>query len=105
GGQNGVFNVATGIGHLQAVGDAGDGSEVTLILRPENILVGAAGDVGLGQAQIREAVFQGDHYRVLASSESGGQDFVLRLPPDARVEQGMELSLSCQSNRLVAVAR
>jgi len=105
GGQNGVFNVATGIGHLQAVGDAGDGAEVTLILRPENILVGAAGDVGLGQARIREAVFQGAHYRVLASNEGGSQDFVLRLPPDARVEQGMQIGLSCQSSRLVAVAR
>ncbi|HVJ40929.1 MAG TPA: ABC transporter ATP-binding protein [Dongiaceae bacterium] len=105
GSQNGIFNVTTAIGHLHAVGDAGDGSEVTLILRPENILVGAAGHVALGTARIREAVFQGAHYRVLASSEAAGQEFVLRLPPDARVEQGMALSLSCQANRLVAVAR
>ncbi|HVJ33892.1 MAG TPA: ABC transporter ATP-binding protein [Terriglobia bacterium] len=119
GGQGGVFNVSTAIGHLRAVGDVGDAAEVTLILRPENILagpVGAAssaaqagdsrlGEVRLGVARIREAVFQGAHYRVLASSEDGEQDFVLRLPPDAQVEQGMLLPLSCQVSRLVAVSR
>jgi spermidine/putrescine transport system ATP-binding protein len=103
--QDGIFSVTTAIGQLSAVGDVGDGAEVTLILRPENIVAGATGDVALGAARIREAVFQGAHYRVLARAEDGEQDFVLRLPPDATVEQGMRLSLSCQANRLVAVDR
>lgn len=101
--QNGTINVATASGNLTAVGNVGDGAEVTLILRPENILAGPAGDVDLGQARIREAVFQGAHYRVLARSEASEQDFVLRLPPDQTVEQGMLLTLSCRSDRLVAV--
>ncbi len=101
----GTINVATATGYLNATGDVGDGAEVTLILRPENILTGSTGDVALGQARIREAVFQGAHYRVLARSEGSAQDFVLRLPPDASVEQGMPLTLSCQSSRLVAVDR
>ncbi len=37
---------------------------------------------------IREATFQGAHYRVLAKAERGEQDFVLRLPPDHAVEPG-----------------
>jgi spermidine/putrescine transport system ATP-binding protein len=102
---DGIFSVATAIGQLNAVGDVGDGAEVTLILRPENILAGATGEVALGAARIREAVFQGAHYRVLARADNGDQDFVLRLPPDAKVEQGMLLTLSCQANRLVAVDR
>jgi spermidine/putrescine transport system ATP-binding protein len=103
--QNGTINVATASGNLTAVGNVGDGAEVTLILRPENILAGPTGDVDLGQARIREAVFQGAHYRVLARSEASEQDFVLRLPPDQTVEQGMLLTLSCRSDRLVAVDR
>jgi hypothetical protein len=80
------------------------GTEVVLILRPENVRTdGAATD--LGTARIREATFQGAHYRVLATSERGEQDFVLRLPPDHAVEQGAVLRLSCQTESLVVLGR
>jgi hypothetical protein len=75
-----------------------------LIVRPENIRTDGAA-IDLGTARIREATFQGAHYRVLAKAERGDQDFVLRLPPDQVVEQGRALRLSCRAENLVVLAR
>src|SRR6185369_15089851 len=80
------------------------GSEVVLIVRPENIRTDGAA-IDLGTARIREATFQGAHYRVLAKAERGDQDFVLRLPPDSAVERGAMLRLSCRTDSLVVLAR
>jgi spermidine/putrescine transport system ATP-binding protein len=111
----GMVEVATAIGNVLAEGDQPVGATVVLIVRPENIrerntlagniLAGSGGDADLGPARIREATFQGAHYRVLARSERAEQDFVLRLPPDHEVEHGMPLSLCCHSDRLVAVTQ
>ena len=103
--QNGVMELTTAVGAIRLPGSTPAGADVTLILRPENILAGAAGEIGLGTVRVREAVFQGAHYRVLARSEAGEQDFVLRLPPDHAVEQGMSLPLSCKIDRIAAVDR
>ena len=54
---------------------------------------------------MREAVFQGAHYRVLASRQAPAQDFVLRLPPQTAVEAGMALKLSCSAGDLVLLQR
>jgi len=80
------------------------GSEVVMIIRPENIRSDGS-EIELGAARIREATFQGAHYRVLAKSERGDQEFVLRLPPDHAVEPGMALRLSCRAESLVVLAR
>jgi spermidine/putrescine transport system ATP-binding protein len=103
--QGGMMELSTALGSLHLAGRLAAGTEVTLILRPENIQAGSAGEVNLGTARIREAVFQGAHYRVLARSDRGDQDFVLRLAPDYAVEQGMSLSLSCRADRVAAVDR
>ena len=81
------------------------GSQVTIILRPENIRAEAGGEIALGEARVREAVFQGAHYRVLASRQSPAQDFVLRLPPQAVIEPGMALKLSCAAGDLVLLQK
>jgi spermidine/putrescine transport system ATP-binding protein len=101
---SGANAVETAIGLVHAAMMQPVGTEVVLILRPENVRTdGAATD--LGTARIREATFQGAHYRVLATSERGEQDFVLRLPPDHAVEQGAVLRLSCQTESLVVLGR
>ena len=105
GSQGGTMQVSTALGTLQLAGSLSAGTEVTLILRPENIQAGRAGEIDLGAAHIREAVFQGAHYRVLARGDQGDQEFVLRLPPDHAVEQGMSLNLSCRADRVAAVSR
>ena len=103
--QNGWMTVATPIGDMYLRGQFAGGIGATLVLRPENIQAVGGGEVGLGQARIREAVFQGAHYRVLAKSEATDQEFVLRLPPDFQLEQGMSLHLSCKADRVAAVDR
>jgi spermidine/putrescine transport system ATP-binding protein len=97
--------VETPVGHLPVTGDLEAGTRVTLILRPENIRAEAGGEIALGEARVREAVFQGAHYRVLASRQSPAQDFVLRLPPQAVIEPGMALKLSCAAGDLVLLQK
>ncbi len=96
--------VETAIGLVHAATAQPVGAEVVLIVRPENIRTDSAA-IDLGSARIREATFQGAHYRVLAKAERGDQDFVLRLPPDAAVEPGAMLRLSCRAESLVVLAR
>ena len=101
---SGANAVETAIGLVHAAMIHPIGSEVVLIVRPENIRTDGA-EIALGAARIREATFQGAHYRVLAKAERGDQDFVLRLPPDAAVEPGAVLRLSCRAESLVALPR
>ncbi len=97
--------VETPVGRLPVTGDLDPGSQVTLILRPENIHAEGGGEIALGEAQVREAVFQGAHYRVLASRQSPAQDCVLRLPPQAVIAPGMALRLSFAAGDLVLLHR
>ena len=46
---------------LRVAGDLRTGADVTVIIRPENLKADAAGEVALGTARVREAVFQGAH--------------------------------------------
>jgi spermidine/putrescine transport system ATP-binding protein len=101
---SGTNAIETPIGLVHAPVTQPVGAEVVLIVRPENIRTDGAA-IDLGTARIREATFQGAHYRVLAKAERGDQDFVLRLPPDHAVEQGAVLRLSCRTENLVALAR
>jgi len=101
---SGTNMVETAIGLLHGAAEQLIGTEVVLIVRPENIRTEPS-DIDLGGARIREATFQGAHYRVLAKTERGDQDFVLRLPPNSVVEQGRLLRLSCRAENLVVLAR
>jgi len=101
---SGANAVETAIGLLHGAAEQPIGTEVMLIVRPENIRAEPS-DIDLGGARIREATFQGAHYRVLAKAERGDQDFVLRLPPNSVVEQGRLLRLSCRAENLVVLAR
>ena len=96
--------VETSLGAVQGPTHHPPGAEVVLVVRPENIRTDAS-EIDLGPARIREATFQGAHYRILAKSERGDQDFVLRLPPDHTVEQGRVLQLSCRPENLIILAR
>ncbi len=95
--------VDTPVGQIELRGELKRGTAVTIVLRPENLRAHGEGEVALGEARVREAVFQGAHYRVLATRQSPAQDFILRLPPQAKIEPGMALSLSCAASDLVLV--
>jgi spermidine/putrescine transport system ATP-binding protein len=101
---SGANAVETAIGLVHADMTDAIGAEVVLIVRPENIRTDGA-EIDLGTARIREATFQGAHYRVLAKGERGDQDFVLRLPPNHAVEEGTVLRLSCRAESLVVLKR
>jgi spermidine/putrescine transport system ATP-binding protein len=101
---SGTVDVQTAIGKLRGSSDLSPGAEVMLVIRPENIRTDG-GEIDLGAARIHEATFQGAHYRVLAQSAQADQTFVLRLPPDAPVEQGQLLHLSCRAAHVVVLKR
>jgi spermidine/putrescine transport system ATP-binding protein len=78
---------------------------VTVIIRPENIRADGTGDVSLGRARIREAIFQGPNVRVLATGDPSGQPFTLRLPSDRVPSQDEILDLTCRRTDLILVPR
>jgi spermidine/putrescine transport system ATP-binding protein len=63
-------------------------------IRPEHIKL-AEGEGNLGRARVTDVVFQGSFKRVTAQ----GKDtmFLVRLPADAVVKAGQEISLSCDA--------
>jgi spermidine/putrescine transport system ATP-binding protein len=101
---SGMVEVETRLGKLRGASGLAPGAEVMLVVRPENIRT-EGGEIDLGSARIHEATFQGAHYRVLARSAQADQEFVLRLPPDAAVEQGRLLKLSCRAAQVVVLKR
>jgi spermidine/putrescine transport system ATP-binding protein len=100
-----IIEIETAIGTVVAPGLLALDADVTVIVRPENLRADGSAQHRLGMVRVREATFQGAHYRVLAKSEVADQDFVLRLPPDRPVEQGMQLQLSYDLKHMVAVDR
>jgi spermidine/putrescine transport system ATP-binding protein len=104
GAASGTVEAETAIGRLRGSSGLMPGAEVMLVIRPENIRADG-GEIDLGNARIREATFQGAHYRVLARSEQVDQVYVLRLQPDSPVEQGRLLRLSCSSAHVVVLKR
>jgi spermidine/putrescine transport system ATP-binding protein len=104
GAESGWVTVDTAVGQLRASSGPMANVDVMLVIRPENIRTDKA-ELSLGSARIHEATFQGAHYRVLARSEQIDQEFVLRLPPDAPVEQGRLLQLSCRAGHVVVLKR
>jgi spermidine/putrescine transport system ATP-binding protein len=101
---SGWVTVQTGVGSLRASSGPMSNVDVVLVIRPENIRTDGA-ELSLGSARIHEATFQGAHYRVLARGEQADQEYVLRLPPDAPVEQGRLLHLSCRAAHVVVLKR
>jgi spermidine/putrescine transport system ATP-binding protein len=104
GAASGWVTVETGVGTLCASSGPMSDTDVMLVIRPEHIRTDKA-ELNLGHARIQEATFQGAHYRVLARGEQTDQEFVLRLPPDAAVEQGRLLHLSCKAASVVVLKR
>jgi spermidine/putrescine transport system ATP-binding protein len=78
------------------------GTQLALVLRPENISAAGGSEMTLGEVRVTEVVFQGAHLRVLARHDRG-QEFVLRLAPDTAVTPGQLLQLGCRRADLIPV--
>jgi spermidine/putrescine transport system ATP-binding protein len=101
---DGHADVATGYGQVRVAAEAAaDGEAVALVLRPEQIAVGAAGTglFRLGPARVTDATFLGGHWRALARAEATGELLLLHLPAVPTPKQGDRLDLAAAPDRLV----
>ncbi len=78
------------------------GQAVTLSIRPEHFLVGAAGagKIALGRARIADAAFSGAHYRCRVVAE-GGLELIIDLALSARPAAGDEIALAADPAHVV----
>jgi spermidine/putrescine transport system ATP-binding protein len=103
---NGTATVRTAFGNVATSGDAANGAEVTLAVRPENLLLGVDGGIGLGSATVTDVVFQGSFRRVLGVSTSEPTvNFVIRAPASSAVVPGEVIAVSCAPDALVLLTR
>ena len=86
----GRLRLRTPLADLEVEGDAPEGATVHLSVRPEHVRLEASPDaICLGEATIREMVFQGTHRRCHAVSAGGGEtDLLLRIPVEQAVHPG-----------------
>jgi spermidine/putrescine transport system ATP-binding protein len=100
----GGVQVDTPLGPLAAEGEAEQGAEVHLSIRPEHIGLGAAVDdaMSLGKATITDVIFQGDHWRCRARGGANGEiHLLLNVPADASVEVGRMVELHARKEHII----
>jgi spermidine/putrescine transport system ATP-binding protein len=84
------------------------GSAVTIAVRPEGLTLGeaGAGQIALGQLRVSEAVFQGQHKRVLGELGAPGGSgqavrAIVRVPAAASVARGDVLPLNANAAQVL----
>ncbi len=105
---SGVAWVKTRVGTLAVPTQAAIGESVTLSIRPEQLLIGGAGEgaLAIGRWRISEASFQGTHLRArVTMGTSGGDELLLRAPATAPLSVGSDVELSVRSADLVTLKR
>jgi spermidine/putrescine transport system ATP-binding protein len=95
---SGATWVKTALGTLTVQAHAAIGESVTLSIRPEQLLIGSAGDgaLPLGRGAVTETSFQGTHLRArVAMGGDGRQELLLRAPATAGLvpEDAVELAV------------
>uniref|UniRef100_UPI00177E75F4 ABC transporter ATP-binding protein n=1 Tax=Mesorhizobium mediterraneum TaxID=43617 RepID=UPI00177E75F4 len=104
--KDGTITVATQVGPLSLTGTLPAGTTVALAVRPEHVVLGAAGGaVGFGTAKVSDVVFQGSFKRVLAVSEKDPTlHFIARVPAAAAVQPGDIVAVSCEAGDIILLA-
>ena len=95
--------VATAYGPIRMPGEGSAGAEVLLAVRPEQLTLSATGEPGrlaLGEVAVREAMFLGTHWRIVAESLANGQRLILHLPPAGAPRAGERLPVSAAPQAL-----
>lgn len=102
-----MVRVHTAIGDLCCKGDAPFGSQVSIMVRPENIATQPGESLkSLGTVVVDEVVFQGAFKRVFAHHQTDpAQKITLRLPHEMAVHSGQTLEIACSANDLVLLTR
>lgn len=95
--------VKTAVGTLTVPEHAATGAALTLSIRPEQLLIGRAGDgaMPLGRGRIGAASFQGTHLRAHVAMEPGGAELLLRAPAAAGLAPGDAVELSVRPADIV----
>ena len=101
----GRVEVVTRMGNLNIPGDAETGAKVHLVLRPEQIKVGAGeGDdnLPLGRTRVIDVTFQGTHRLCHALGGADGTvELLLRLPPEHAVSPSDFLNIYARASDAV----
>ncbi|RUV32253.1 MAG: ABC transporter ATP-binding protein [Mesorhizobium sp.] len=104
--KDGTITVATQVGPLSLTGALPAGTTVALAVRPEHLVLGAAGGaVGLGTAKVSDVVFQGSFKRVLAvSAQDPALHFIAKVAAAAAVQPGDIVAVSCDAGDIILLA-
>ena len=105
---SGVAWVKTRVGTLTVPTQAAIGESVTLSIRPEQLLIGAAGEgaLAIGRGRIGEISFQGTHLRArVTMGTNGGNELLLRAAATAPLSLGSDVELSVRPADLVTLKR
>jgi spermidine/putrescine transport system ATP-binding protein len=104
-----AVSVETALGRFSLAGRAEPGAAVEVAIRPEQLQPAATASehaVPLGHARIHELLFQGAHWRARAvAGPRADVPLLLRLPPEMRLEVGMELDLFARPEEMVLLTR
>jgi spermidine/putrescine transport system ATP-binding protein len=104
-----AVSVETALGRFSLAGRAEAGAAVEVAIRPEQLQPAATASehaVPLGHARIHELLFQGAHWRARAVAGPRAEvPLLLRLPPEMRLEVGMELDLFARPEEMVLLTR
>ena len=103
----GRVTVATPFGDCALDSDAEPGHEVSLMLRPEQILLSppVGGDaLDLGRATVSAIVFQGTHLKVAARCANDALgELMLSLPADTRLTEGDDIPVHAATGDIVVL--
>ncbi len=105
---SGVAWVKTRVGTLTVPTQAAIGESVTLSIRPEQLLIGGAGEgaLAIGRGRISETSFQGTHLRArVTMGTNGSNELLLRAPAAAPLSVGSDVELSVRPADLVTLKR
>jgi spermidine/putrescine transport system ATP-binding protein len=105
---SGVAWVKTRVGILTVPTQAVIGESVTLSIRPEQLLIGGAGEgtLAIGRGRIGEISFQGTHLRAhVTMGSDGGNELLLRAPATASLSVDSDVDLSVRPADLVMLQR
>ncbi len=104
----GVAWVKTRVGTLTVPTHAALGESVTVSIRPEQLLIGGAGEgaLALGSGKVTETSFQGAHLRAhVAMRTDGGNELLLRAPAAAGLANGDMVELAVRPADIVMLTR
>ena len=97
--------VETAFGRWLLATPAAVGTEITLAIRPEHVVMGSS-PPSLGKATVADVMFQGSFKRVTARPEKHARMTLLaRLPADSAVQPGDVLDFACDPKHVLVLTR